>query len=312
MSREVATGRTDFLVGLFILVTIGIVVGTAVLTSGLLEGRYVLHMRAAEAEGLTQDTRVVLQGLEIGRVAAVNPHLDSASNQLSFIATLSIRERFPDGTRLRLPAGTRALIAPPPTVVVGAAIIELEMPPATPAQVFLQPGDTLESERRASVMEALADIATGMHEDVLAALAETRQLVVKTTATVDQTGSLLAEARPQLQTVLDRLTQSLERTDRILAQVEPRIGPATDSIMVALENANVLLEELDSLATTAHDMATENRADITFAIDKLTRSAVILEHFAEQLSRRPLRMLWGVTPPPPPDSAVPDTTTPSP
>jgi ABC-type transporter Mla subunit MlaD len=292
-------------------VTIGIVVGTAVLTSGLLEGRYQLHMRAAEAEGLTQDTRVELQGLEIGRVAAVNPHLDSASNRLDFIATLSIRERFPDGTRLRLPVGTQAIIAPPPTLV-GAAIIEFEMPPPSPGAAYLQPGDTLESDRRSNMMEALLEIATGMKGDILEALTETRELVVRTTATVDETGTLLANARPQLEHVLDQLSQGLERTNSILAQVEPRVGPVSDSIMVALETTNRLLVELDSLAITAHDMASENREDIDFAIDRLTRSAVIFEHFAEQLSRRPLRMLWGVTPPPPPDSAVADTTTPSP
>lgn len=293
--------------------TVGIVVGTAVLTSGLLEGRYDLHMRAEEAEGLNQDTRVELQGLQIGRVTAVNPHLDSTSNRLDFIATLSIRERFPDGTRLRLPAGTRAVIAPPPTLV-GAAIIEFQMPPPSPATAYLLPGDTLDSERRANMMEALLNIATGMKGDMLEALTETRQLVVKTTETVDQTGTLLASARPQLETVLDQLSQSLERTNRILAQVEPRIGPVADSIMIALETTNNLLEELDSLAITAHDIASDNREDIDFAIDKLTRSAVIFEHFAEQLSRRPLRMLWGVTPPPPPppDAAVPDSTTPSP
>jgi ABC-type transporter Mla subunit MlaD len=292
-------------------VTIGIVVGAVVLSSGLLEGRYQLHMLAAEAEGLTQDTRVELQGLEIGRVTAVNPHLDSATNRLDFVATLSIRERFPDGTRLQLPIGTKAIIAPPPTLV-GAAIIEFEMPPPSPASAYLQPGDTVDSERRANMMEALLEIASGMKGDVLEALTETRELVVRTTATVDETGALLANARPQLDQVLDQLSQGLERTNSILAQVEPRVGPVSDSIMIALETTNRLLVELDSLAITAHDMASENREDIDFAIDRLTRSAVVFEHFAEQLSRRPLRMLWGVTPPPPPDSAVADSTMPSP
>ena len=75
------------------------------LTSDMLEGRYNVHMRASGAEGLSQDTRVELQGLDIGRVTAVSPQLDTATNTLTFFATLSIRERFPDGTRLRLPVG---------------------------------------------------------------------------------------------------------------------------------------------------------------------------------------------------------------
>jgi ABC-type transporter Mla subunit MlaD len=278
-------------------VSVGIIVGTAVLTSDLLEGRYELHMRAAEAEGLTQDTRVELQGLAIGRVTQVNPHLDTATNALSFIATLSIRERFPDGTRLRLPAGTRAFIAPPPTVV-GAAVVDLAMPQASPAGAFLQPGDTLESERRAGVMQSLSEIAAGMHEDALAMVTETRQLLTHTTRAVDQTNTLLASARPRVEDVLERLSGSLERTDRILAEVEPRVGPVTDSIMATLAHTHEVLAGLDSLASTAHGVATENREAVAEMVAKLSRSAEILEYFAEQISRRPLRMLWGVTPPP--------------
>jgi len=279
-------------------VTVGIVVGAAVLTSDLLEGRYNIHMRASEAEGLNQDTQVELQGLDIGRVTAVSPQLDTATNTLTFFATLSIRERFPDGTRLRLPVGTRAVIQPPPAVV-GAAVVELVMPPASPTATFLEPGDTVESERRAGVMDVLSEIASGMHEDVLAALEETRELVVQTTRAVDQTNTLLASARPQVEEVLSRLNGSLERTDRIMAQVEPRVGPVADSIMATLVHTRDVLVGLDSLTTTAHGVATDSRAAIIETIESLSRSAEILEHFAEQISRRPMRMLWGVTPPPP-------------
>jgi hypothetical protein len=44
----------------FVLVTAGVLIGALVLTSGILEGRYEIHVRTTEAEGLTQDTRVVL------------------------------------------------------------------------------------------------------------------------------------------------------------------------------------------------------------------------------------------------------------
>ena len=51
------------------------------------------------------------------------------------------------------------------------------------------------------------------------------------------------------------------------------------------------------------------RAAIIETIQNLSRSAEILEHFAEQISRRPMRMLWGVTPPPPErDSTQEDST----
>jgi ABC-type transporter Mla subunit MlaD len=289
----------------FVLVTAGVLIGALVLTSGILEGRYEIHVRTTEAEGLTQDTRVVLQGLAIGRVKQVSPRLDERTNTLSFVATLSVRERFPDGTRLRLPAGTQALITPPPTLV-GPTVLQLLMPEVAPDADFLEPGDTLVAERQGSVVDALTEIAEGVRGQLETLLDGTRSLLTETTETVETTGALLAETRPRLSRVLARVDTSLSRTERILAQVEPRVGPITDSVMTTLASSHALLEELDSLTTVAQAMALENRASIRDAIEKLARSAEILQYFADQISRRPLRFLTGVTPPP--DSTVPPDT----
>jgi ABC-type transporter Mla subunit MlaD len=286
-------------------VTIGVLAGALVLTSGALEGRYDLYLRTEEAEGLTQDTRVVLQGLSIGRVSQINPHLDPLTNTLRFVATLSVRERFPDGTRLQLPAGTEAWIAPPPTVV-GPSQIELVMPPASPDAEFLQEGDTLDAERRESIVDALGEIAVEVRGELESMLQNTRDLLAQTTSTVEATQVLLNEARPRVRQVLARVDTSLQRTEQILAQVEPRVGPVTDSVMATLASSNALLIELDSLATLGQTIALENRDELGDAIEKLSQAAVILQHFADQISRRPLRFLTGVTPPL--DSTVPPDT----
>jgi hypothetical protein len=94
-----------------------------------------------------------------------------------------------------------------------------------------------------------------------------------------------------------------------MAQVEPRVGPVADSIMATLVHTRDVLVGLDSLTTTARGVATDSRAAIIETIENLSRAAEILEHFAEQISRRPMRMLWGVTPPPPePDGTDEDGT----
>jgi len=286
-------------------VTIGVLAGALVLTSGALEGRYDLYLRTDDAEGLTQDTRVLLQGLSIGRVSQINPHVDPQTATLSFVATLSVRERFPDGTRLQLPVGTKALITPPPTVV-GPSQIQLVMPPASPDAEFLQAGDTVGAERRASVMDALREIAVEVRGELETMLQNTHDLLAQTTRTVEATQMLLNEARPRVGQVLARVDTSLQRTERILAQVEPRVGPVADSVMAMLASSHELLIELDSLATLGQTIALENRDELSDAIDKLAQAAVILQHFADQISRRPLRFLTGVTPPP--DSTVPPDT----
>lgn len=277
--------------------SLGVLIGALVLTSGLLEGRYALYMRAGTAQGLSRDTRVMLQGLQIGRVTQVNPRLDQATNTLHFVAELSIRERFPDGTRLLLPAGTKAVITQPAAFVV-APIIDLLMPSSAPDRAVLQPGDTLDSERPASVLDALSSIASTLSRDITMTLQETRELVALSTRTVDETGKLLATTGPRLTETLTRLSENLDRAERTLAAVEPRVGPLADSMVATFADTRRVLLQLDSLTSVAHGMATENRVAINEAIKHLHRSAIILENFADQLSRRPLRMLTGITPPP--------------
>lgn len=277
--------------------TVGIIAGALVLTSGLLEGRYDLHMRVDEAEGLTQDTRVVLQGLQIGRVTQVTPHLDSATSVLDFVATLSIREKFSDGTSLTLPAGTEAIVTPPPNLV-GPTVIQLVMPSGFRGAV-LSPGDTIPSQRRQSVVDQFSTIAAGVRSSLDSTLNETRTLIVQTTRTVEASRELLADVRPELDRALDGLNQSLTRTNAVLAEVGPRVGPMADSVATTLERTHVLLLRLDTLTSLARDMATENRSDIRQTIDRLADAAVTLQHFADQVSRRPLRLLTGVTPPEP-------------
>jgi ABC-type transporter Mla subunit MlaD len=283
-----------------LLVSLGVIVGALTLTSGLLEGRYEIHLRVEEAEGLTQDTRVVLQGLQIGRVTQVTPHLDSATNALDFVATLSIREKFPDGTRLTLPAGTHAIVAPPANLV-GPTVILLVMPDQSRGAV-LGPNDTIPAERRRSVIDQLSEVAAGVRASLDSTLTETRTLIDQTTQTVRTGRTLLRDMRPQVVQLLDRLNESLGRAQTMLATVEPRVEPVTDSLVATLAGTHALVQRLDSLTSLAHDMATENRTDIRETIDKLARAAVTLEHFADQVSRRPLRMLTGVTPPEPPDT----------
>ena len=63
------TARQDFTVGLVIVGAIAVVVGALLATSGWGERRYDLYLRTASAEGLTTDSRVYLQGLEVGRAS---------------------------------------------------------------------------------------------------------------------------------------------------------------------------------------------------------------------------------------------------
>ena len=277
------------------LVTIGIITGAVVLTSGVLERRYDVLMLADQAEGLTRDTRVMLQGLEVGRVRAVSPHLDSTTSALTFVATLSIRERFPDGTMLTLPRGTRARITRPG--LVGNTAVELVMPQNPAMMEPLSPGDTIESQRIATMLDALGGIADEVADDLAATLRQTRDLMAATTGTLSDTRMLIAATTPQVAEIMARLAENLNRTDHILAILEPRVGPITDSVIATLASTRELLDDAQALVSTANDMTIENRVVLAEIMESLGRTAEIFANFADQVSRRPLRMFTGVEPP---------------
>jgi len=295
--------RRDFWVGLFVLTALGVITGTLLVTSGLGDVRYDLYMRTASAQDLTSDTRVFLQGLEIGRVRQVNPVQDSATGTLTFVTRLSINQRFPDGTEVTLPLGTSALIAQ--TSPIAAPVIQIETPRNARLSAYLLPGDTIPSTRTVSAMDRLGDVAEQVSGEVESALGETRRLLASTIQTVAATDSLLATTAPLVERSLTQLAASLERTDRMLGSLEPRVGPVVDSIALTLAETRQVLQRLDELAGTAGSMAAENRESIRATVENLRRSSIIMDHFVEQVSRRPTRMLTGVRPPPLADSAGP-------
>jgi ABC-type transporter Mla subunit MlaD len=154
-------------------------------------------------------------------------------------------------------------------------------------------------------MDRLGDVAEQMSGEVEAALRETRRLLASTTRTVAQTDTLLASTGPQVERALRQLVTTLERTDRILGSLEPQVGVVVDSMVVALSQTRQVLQRLDDLATTANGMALENRESIRSTIENLRRSSIIMDHFVEQVSRRPARMLTGVRLPPAADTTGP-------
>ena len=293
----------DFLVGLFMLVAVGVVLGLLALSSTTLERRQDFFMRTDEADGLSGGTRVLLQGLQVGRMTQIVPRIDSTG--LVFIGRLSLQMSYPDGTPLNVPVGTRAIIAEPSPI--SAAEVRLEPPERSGAAIeYLQPGDTIESTRLPGAVDLLANLSTELKEAVLLTLEQTRILMTQSTRTLVQSEAVIASTQemlstttPQVDEALQLLAASLERTKQILAEVSPRIGPLQDSLTSTLSQARHLMVALDTLVADARAMLGENRAVVQEALARLTNTTRILDNFADQVSRRPLRLLTGVEPPAP-------------
>jgi ABC-type transporter Mla subunit MlaD len=293
--------RRDLLTGLFVLASVGVILGALVITSGVLHRQYAIYMRVANAQDLTPDTRVQLQGLAVGRVRQVDPVMDGTSGALSFVARLSIDAVFPNGARVAIPRGTRAVIeqvnpiAPP--------VIQLIVPAAGTG--LIAPGDTIASERQRGAVDVLSGLATDLSKELHQTIADTRALLVQTTRAAAQATRLVDNATPRVQQALDQLSHSLDRADAVLAELGPRIGPTADSLVAVLSEARQAMHGVNALADTARSVVSEDRVMLQETLEHLHNSAMVLEHFADQVSRRPTRLLTGVKPPPPDTSRSP-------
>jgi len=271
--------RQDFYVGLLIVVAIALVVGALIATSGWGERRYDVFLRVANAEGISPDTKALVQGLEVGRVRSISPTVDSVSGTISFVARLSVAEKFADGSSLRLPRGTRAEVDA--STPLAPAHINLLLPDTVGARrLFVEPGDTIRMSRRGSAMEKMAEVADELSQRV-------QEMVRQATQT-------LARVQPNIESTLASVATAMGRVDSLVERMH-RAG-LSDSIAAAVAGTNRLLMRLDSLAGEARALTTENRSDLRATVVNLTEASRQLNHFVDQMSRRPYRALTGVKP----------------
>jgi ABC-type transporter Mla subunit MlaD len=282
--------RQDFYVGVFIVATIALVIGALIATSGWGERRYDLYVRVASADGISRGTAVVIEGLDVGQVTSISPRVDSATRRISFVARLSVKERFEDGSSLQLPLGTRAELVQASQISPAVAIRLILPDTIRGRRIYLHAGDTLDSRRKGSALEAVAEVADELSQRV-------QDMVRTATQTLVRVQSTLRDVTPDVRRTLTGVASTMDRLDSIVNRFSQR-GLA-DSVSTAVANTNRLLLRLDSLAREAHSLATENRGDLRLTVANLTEASRQLNNFVEQMSRRPYRALTGVKPLPP-------------
>jgi len=298
----VDTNRQDFVVGLLLVIAVALVVGTLIATSGWGQRRYALYVRVANAEGISADTRVLVEGLEIGRVRSIVPRVDAATRRVSFIARLSLAQEFEDGSKLQLPLGTRAAIEPVSSISSASELV-LILPDSTHSGMrMLGAGDTISSDRPSSALDSLKVMVTHLSGDVHDVLIEARQALIGVQRTLAQTSTTLRDLTPGLTAAVTSVSASMARIDSVTAHIPPGIA---DSVTAALASSNRLLLRLDSLAQDVRSVTSENRGDLRTTAANLAELSRQLNHFADAVSRRPYRFLTGVQPLPP-DSAKAD------
>ena len=301
------TTRQDFAVGLLIITAIAVVVGALLATSGWGERRYDLYLRAANAEGLTIDSRVMLEGLEVGRVVSVAPRVDSLTRRVSFVARLKVIERFSGGANLRLPVGTSAELEAV-NQISPAVLVRLVLPDTlrrSGGRAMLAAGDTIDSERKPPILNEVADVAQRLSTEVTNVLHSAHQTLVALQGTLREANTTIVDLRPDVRRTLANVAATMDRINSLVGRLDPGLA---DTVSRAVMLSTRTLARLDSLVASANAMTTENRQDIRETMRNVDHLTLQLNHLAEEMSRRPYRFITGVKPitfdtaPPPGDS----------
>lgn len=295
--------QADTLIGALV-VGVALVLGTAIyFTLGWNQRRWDLFVTAASAQDLSTDTKVFLQGLEVGRVEAINPRISPNGGGLTFLVHLRINLRFQDGGLVRLPGGTTADISAA-SAFGGGTVISLNTPVTSAGA--LAPGDTIPSVRHSTPLDQIAQVADSLARQVSLVLADTRRLLGDVDGTVREVHQTLAATGPglrhsvaQVDSSLTDLRPLLHHADSLVRRTDERFGTLQDSLVRTLATARDLTEHLDSLVQLTRTVGADNRDDIRTTVENLERTSAALEYFIDQVSRRPLRMISGVHPLPP-------------
>ncbi len=288
--------RSDLYVGMFLVATVALVAIALIATSGWGVARYDVFVRTDNAQDIAVDTKIYMQGLEVGRVAAIAPRPVGAAGQLEFILRLSLVDRFPDGTPLRLPRGTSAQVT---SALLGGS--QLQLNPQADSGGTLAPGDTIGMQRTPSPIEAFGSLARDLKGTI-------EHVLVSATGTLDMVRSLadslrvatgtarriLVETQPGAEKILAGVSANLDRLQAVLDSTNTRTALTFRQTDATLAQARTLMVSVDSLTRLLAAMGAENRPELNHILVNFRDISAELGYVLEQLSRRPLRFISGV------------------
>jgi ABC-type transporter Mla subunit MlaD len=288
--------RTDLYVGMFLVATVALVAIALIATSGWGVDRYDVFVRTDNAQDIAVDTKIYMQGLEVGRVAGIAPRPIGTAGRLEFILRLSLVDRFPDGTPLRLPRGATAEVT---SALLGGSQLQLTV--QSDSGGTLAPGDTIGMQRGTSPLEAFGALARDLKGTIEHAL-------VSATGTMDMvrmladslrlaTGTarrLLIATQPGAERILNGVSGNLDRLQAMLDSTNTRTGLTFQQFDATLAQSQKLLASVDSLTRMMTAMGAQNRPEIDRIIVNFREISTELGYVLEELSRRPLRFISGV------------------
>ena len=303
--------RSDLYVGIFLVAMVGLVLAALIATSGWGTDRYDIFVRTDNAQDLTVDTKIFMQGLEVGRITGINPRPTGRAGQLEFILRLSLLDRFPDGTPLRLPRGTIAKVVQ--SSPLGGSQVQLEV--GSGSEGTLAPADTIGLSRGGSALDAFASLARDLKGTIEATLVSAtttmnafKVLAESLSVATGTARRFIVGVQPGTEKILAGVATNLESVRGLLDSTTGRSGVTMRQVDSTLATSRVLIQRLDSLTRLFIAMGGENRPEIAALIVNFRQMSEQLQYILDQVGRRPMRLITGVRIPDTLSAGRPDST----
>jgi ABC-type transporter Mla subunit MlaD len=285
----------DFRVGLLLVAATVVGVGSFIwLTPAVSDDSIPYYADFTNVDGLGAQSEVVLAGFQVGRVAEIVPSSDSLGGRVSFRVRMQVRPRISGDRPFRIPKGTIARIVS--GGFIGNAVLSLE-PPLKP-QALLPPGSIIKGELAVGLNDQLKQQASELGEEIKKTLRTTVKLVdslqvVAHEARLAAAGvaDLTQQGKEQLPVLLANVNRDLNGVDSLVRELRT-LSPA---FKVSLDSVNRLVSDTRKTVNTVNGMMKDREPEVARIAANLDSTAVMLRWFVEQVARRPMRALTGVT-----------------
>ncbi len=278
--------------------------------------------------GLDPGAPVKLNGVRVGRVAAINVRYDQASKESLVQVVCEVDRNIlvdPQGRTIDLtsPAELQSLIdrglraGLSLTGITGLLFVELEfndprLYPANPRfmaeQYPVMPSiPSPISQVQQSIVEIVTNIKkvdfAGLSRDLRTLLATTNKKMgeLDLKALAERVGRAADAVNafvdsPDAKNAFANLNGAITETRAAVAKLDGQVGPVSDELKKTLADAQAAMKTLETAAATTRDFVKNEGQvgdDVTLALNQVADAAAALERLADALDRNPSSILVG-------------------
>ena len=296
-----------FAVGLFVIAAVvGLVVAVAVLSgrTGATEDYYAVYRNVT---GVKFGTQVMYEGYPVGQVETVTPVPEAGG--MSFRVDFAVRQGW------RIPEDSVATIAAPG--LLSAITISIQAGKSANA---LKPGGQVRSQEAANIFAMVSSVAGDLgvlaEQNVKPLLANLNQIAAEILAILDKDGknlvrnaaAMVEDINARIPVIAGNVQEFTDRMKKNSDEISELLSPENrEKLDRTIANLDQATKNLEQLAALSRSVVSDNRGDIRYVVESVTRHVEAINQNLEGAARNMLEfsrqirqnpgLLMGGTPP---------------